>query len=426
MTIPEDLLHFIWRYRLYNPKELRTSDGQEVFVINPGQHNHNAGPDFEFARLRIGGTLWSGHVEIHVDAKDWQNHSHHLDPRYNSTILHVVWHANFEAQRADGTRILTVPLANCIRPEMLSNYEQLMQNLNWIPCEKQIDKIRPITHQHWLERMAIERLESKYAYLDTLLATTKNHWEKVLLIALGRAFGMKVNGLAFEQLLRRVEFSLLLKYQHEPQKLEALLFGIAGLLPSEQIDPYTRSLVNEFEYLLKIHKLSTLSATEWKFHRMRPYNFPTFRLAQLAALYTHEVYWFDSIMKADHLQAIRHKLKDIAPHTYWSKHFRLGIPSPAHATALSDNFIDHIIINCFAPILFTYGKFIDSEHYKSKAIAWLEQTKKESNAITRKFESLGVPHANASDSQALLHLKSAYCDSKKCLQCAIGLAVLKG
>src|SRR5690606_31533726 len=146
-----------------------------------------------------------------------------------------------------------------------------------------------LTHQNWLERMAIERLESKYNYLNALLSKTKNHWEKVLLVSLGKAFGMKVNAQAFEQLLRQVEFSLLLKYQHEPQKLEAWLFGIARPLSIEQIDPYTSSLVNELEYLQKIHKLSTLRATEWKFHRMRPYNFPIFRLAQLAALYTHDV-----------------------------------------------------------------------------------------------------------------------------------------
>lgn len=426
MTIPEELLHFVWRFRLYQAKELRTSDGQEVIVIDPGQYNHNAGPDFEFARLRIGGTLWSGHVEIHVEAKDWQNHKHHLDPNYNSTVLHVVWNANFDAQRSDGTSILTVPLANCIKPHMLPAYEKLMHNLNWIPCEKQIGQVRSLTQQTWLERMAVERLESKNEYLSTLLTQTKSHWEKVLLVSLGRAFGMKVNAIAFEQLLHRVEFPLLLKYQREQHQLEALFFGVSGLLPAEGSDDYTKALQKEFAYLHKIHKLSPLSPTEWKFHRMRPYNFPTFRLAQLTALYRQEVYWFATILQTDQLHDIRQKLKAVSVDGYWSQHFRFGSTTTPHSTQLSDTFIDHIVINCFAPILFAYGKFVDSDIYKSKAIEWLEQTKKENNAITRRFESLGLPHDNASISQGLLHLKSTYCDHKKCLSCAIGLAILKG
>lgn len=426
MHISENLLHFVWQFRLYQVDKLRTTDGQEVTVLDPGQYNHNAGPDFEFARVRIDGTMWSGHVEIHVDAKDWQHHKHHLDPTYNSTVLHVVWNANFVAQRSDGTPIMTVPLTNCIKPDMLSNYGQLMHNLNWIPCEKQIAQVQPHIQQTWLERMAVERMESRHQYLGILLDKTKNHWEKVLLLSLGRAFGMKVNAIAFEQLLHRVEFPLLLKYQHEQPQLEALLFGVSGLLPSEVTDDYTKALQKEFAYLHKVHKLSPLSPTEWKFHRMRPYNFPTFRLAQLTALYHQEVYWFDTILQTDQLYDIRQKLKAVSVDRYWSQHFRFGQPTALHSTELSDTFIDHIVINCFAPILFAFGKFVDSEIYKSKAIEWMEQTKKEKNAITKRFESLGLLHDNAATSQGLLHLKSNYCDQKKCLSCAIGLAILKG
>lgn len=425
MPIAEELLHFVWRYRLYQARDLRTSDGQEVIVIDPGQYNQDAGPDFEFARLRIGGTLWSGHVEIHVDAKDWQQHKHHLDPAYNSTILHVVWNANFEATRSDGTPILTVPLQNCVRQEMFAQYKQLMHNLHWIPCQMQMDQVHALTKRSWLERMAIERLENRYLYLDRLLEKTKNHWEQVLLIALGRAFGMKVNARAFEELLQRVEFPLLLKYHNEPHQLEALLFGVSGLLPLSDTDGYATALQKEFTYLAKIHDLTSLGPTSWKFHRMRPYSFPTFRLAQLSALYRHEVYWFNTILHTDQLHSIRQLLKGISADEYWSRHFRFGTETVKHSTKLSNAFIDHIIINCFAPVLFAYGKSVGSDDYKSKAIEWLEQTKKENNAITRKFEALTMPHDNASTSQALLHLKSAYCAHKKCLNCAIGLAILK-
>lgn len=425
MPIAEELLHFIWQLRLYNPKDLKTTNGDPLIVVNPGQYNRNAGPDFEFAKLQIGDTLWSGHIEIHVYAKDWYNHRHNADLAYNSTILHVVWENNHEAIRADGTHILTVELKNHIAPSILSKYRELMHNLHWIPCEQQIQQVNSLTRNTWLDRMAIERMESKYEYLSNLLDKSKNHWEKVLLVTLGRAFGMKVNALAFEHLMQKTEFSLLLKYQSQPVQLKALLFGISGLLPSDSDDSYVQDLYKEFQYLQKIHRLNIISVTEWKFHRMRPYNFPTFRLAQLIALYSHEVYWFDTILKTDDLRTIRKLLKSIQVDPYWEKHFRFSAATSVHPTLLSDTFINHIIINCFVPALFAYGKFVDNDSYKSKAIEWLEETPSEKNAITKKFETLSIQNTNAAISQGLLHLKKTYCERKQCLTCAIGLAILK-
>jgi hypothetical protein len=370
--------------------------------------------------------MWSGHVEIHVSAKDWQNHKHTQDPRYNSTVLHVVWDYNHHAKRMDGTAIATVELKSYVDVSMLSKYEELMHNLSWIPCEQQIHYVNNLTQNTWLQRMAIERLESKHEYLTQLLDKSKNHWEKVFLITLGRAFGMKVNAYAFEHLLQEIEFSLLLKYQNSHTQLEALLFGVSGLLPTHSEDPYVQHLIHESDYLQKVQKIKSLPATEWKFHRMRPYNFPTFRIAQLAALYHREVYWFDRILKTDELHTIRAFMKDIQLHSYWARHFRFGTPTSAHSTQLSDIFINHIIINCFAPILFAYGKFVDNNAYQEKALEWLEQTVSEKNAITKRFEALGIANTNASISQGLLHLKRSYCEEKKCLSCGIGLKILKG
>lgn len=426
MLIPEEiLLHFIWQFRLYDQKNLRTINGEHVAIIDPGQYNRNAGPDFEFAKLQIGDTLWSGHVEMHISAKDWYNHKHHLDLQYNSTVLHVVWEYDYDALRLDGTDIITVELKDYVDQSMIQKYHELMRNLHWIPCEPQISFVDPLTRDSWLERMVVERMEDKCGYLDQLLDRSKNHWEKVLLVSLGRAFGMKVNAIAFEHLMEKVDFSLLLKYQSDPLKIEAMLFGISGLLPAKSDDSYVHRLINEFAYLRKIHHLDTLSETEWKFHRMRPYNFPTLRIAQLAALYHHEVYWFDTILKTDHLQTIRDALKNIKTDHYWEDHFRFSSPTSPHTSGLSDTFINHIIINCFAPVLFAYGKFVDDERCKSRAVEWLFETQNEKNNITKRFETLGLENANAGISQGLLHLKKAYCDQKKCLSCAIGLAVLK-
>ncbi|MBR3716361.1 MAG: DUF2851 family protein, partial [Bacteroidaceae bacterium] len=86
----EQLLHYIWRHRLYAQVPLFTTNDQLVEVIDPGLPNRNAGPDFFNAKLKIGGVLWVGNVEIHTHASDWYLHGHQTNPLYHNVILHVV------------------------------------------------------------------------------------------------------------------------------------------------------------------------------------------------------------------------------------------------------------------------------------------------------------------------------------------------
>lgn len=400
--------------------------GDCIRILDPGLHNRNAGPDFEFAKLQIGDTLWSGHVEMHISAKEWLQHKHHLDERYNSTVLHVVWTYDTDAVRHDGTLLPVLQLKDYVNPAMVQSYLDLMNNLNWIPCERHIKRESDsISYALWSERMIIERLEYKCLYIERLLKKSKYHWEKVMLMVLGRAFGMKVNAEPFEVLMEKLDTALLFKYRAEPLKLEALLFGTSGLLPTNPSDPYTKRLCKEFLYLQKIHGIKSLSRLEWKFHRMRPYNFPTFRLAQMAAICAHEVYWFDKICKTENLDDIFESLENVHIHDYWQSHFRFDVAASAHSYTLSDAFITHILINCFIPVLFAYGRYIGNEKYKEKAFNWLCQLPKENNAITKRFAELGWKHENAAESQGFIHMKKEYCDKKKCLSCAIGLTILK-
>ncbi|NGM61510.1 DUF2851 family protein [Sphingobacterium sp. SGG-5] len=428
MIIPEVLLHFIWQYRLFNQFDITTVCGTPVRIIDPGQYNNNAGPDFEFAKVQIGDTLWSGHVEIHTRAKAWRQHKHHLDNRYNSTILHVVWEYDAEAIRRDGTILPTVELRGRVQEAVIVRYANLMNNMAQIPCENQAwGKVSDISLALWRERMLIERLERKGERVKKLLSTGAGHWQSTLITLLGRAFGMQVNAHAFETLTKQLDLTLLLKYRAEPTKLAALLFGVSGLLPStsEVSDSYTALLNKEFRYLRQLHHLTSMSEVSWKFHRMRPYNFPTFRLAQFAALCAHEMYWFDKIREIENVKDIMHLLKGVQPDSYWQNHFRFGAMTAPHPVRFSDRFIAHLFVNCFAPALFHYGVVLDDESCRHKAISWLLQLPEERNAITKTFERLGWQNENAADSQALLHLKKEYCDRRECLSCAVGHAILK-
>ncbi len=426
MLFPEELLHFIWQFRLFDQFNLKTVSGETVEILAVGQYNHDAGPDFEFAKLRIGRAVWSGHVEIHVYGKEWDQHKHLLDERYNSTILHVVWQYDVDAMRNDGSLLPTLQLKDYVDIGMVNKYLDLMGSLNWIPCEQQIGIYADgIVASAWSERMTIERLEYKCQQVNLLLEKSKNDWEKTLIVLLGRAFGMKVNAIPFETLMERLDSSLLFRYRTESFKLEALLFGVSGLLSSDKEDSYRTKLMAEFKYLQGLHGLQELSKLEWKFHRMRPYNFPTFRLGQLAAICAHEVYWFERICKAENPNEIFDLLKDVHTNEYWQDHFRFGLQTGPHGCGFSDSFIAHLILNCFVPILFAYGRYTDNQIYTSKALQWLNHLPKESNAITKRFEILGWKHQNAGESQAILHMKKSYCDKRKCLSCSIGLRILR-
>lgn len=426
MDYPEELLHFIWRYRLYDPINLKTQEGEALKTIEVGLYNRNAGPDFEYALIELNGVRWKGHVEMHVDEGDWKRHGHHLDPAYSATVLHVVWRRSTEGiQRLDGTSIPTLLLRDYVQSELLQRYDELRKQERYIACEGRmsgvLDKIRP----GWLTRLLIERLEEKYKRNHHWLAATKQDWERVFLIALGRAFGTNVNAAAFEELLSRIAPNLLYKYRDEPDKITALLFGVAGFLEDVCTDDYFVRLKTSYGLLRKLHNLECMAPAYWKFMRTRPYNFPTYRLAQLAAQLPVLVYGLERMRTTEDLQEWFDRMRAVQLDTYWKTHFRFGSPTKEHSAGWTDTYLHLIAINCFIPVLFSYGQFLKDETLIERALKWMEQLPPEKNAVVTYYSSQGLHCHNAADSQALLHLKNGYCESKKCLDCAVGTAILR-
>ncbi|HNW76967.1 MAG TPA: DUF2851 family protein, partial [Bacteroidales bacterium] len=97
----EEFIHFLWKFRMLKP-ELRTTSGEELQIIHPGEHNSDSGPDFFNSRIRLEGTLWAGNVEMHVLASDWNRHNHSADRAYDNTILHVVHTDDIIIRRSSG------------------------------------------------------------------------------------------------------------------------------------------------------------------------------------------------------------------------------------------------------------------------------------------------------------------------------------
>ena len=98
----EALLHYAWQHRLFLPEPMHTVDGLSLEIIDTGLHNHDAGPDFFNAKIKIGGQLWVGNVEIHERSSDWYRHGHEIDENYNNVVLHVVRIADCTVETANG------------------------------------------------------------------------------------------------------------------------------------------------------------------------------------------------------------------------------------------------------------------------------------------------------------------------------------
>ena len=419
----EEFLHYVWQHKKFATSELFTTHKEALTLLSVGLPNTNSGPDFFNAQLRIGNQLWAGNVEIHIKSSDWFVHHHETDSAYDTVILHVVYEHDTEIFRQDNTVIPTLELKNYLSPELLGHYQKLISNKNkWINCENDLSAVSEFTIQNWLERIYIERLERKSEAVETLLKTSKNDWEAVLFKMLAKNFGLKVNGEAFLSIANSIDFSIIRKSQSKSELLEALFFGQSGWLDDEVQEPYYINLVKDYTFLKQKFSLSNTQVVSPQFFRLRPPNFPTIRLSQLAMLYHQHHNLFSKIIEADTIDTL-YTLFDVHTSDFWKTHFTFTKSSKTSTKKLTQSFIDLIIINTILPIKFAYskhqGKF---NHDTILEIAC--QIPNEQNSIIDKFNSIQTMATTSLQSQALIQLKTNYCDKNKCLQCAVGNALI--
>ena len=420
----EDFLHYCWRTQRLDLTGLRTTENEPVEVLSRGLLNTHAGPDFSDARVRIGNTRWAGNVEMHVRASEWRQHGHQHDPAYDSVILHVVHTDDVPVYHRSGSRIPTVELKDRIPLDLYDSYRRLIDNEHWIPCEPLFPEVRSLTRTVWLDRLLVERLERKTAYIDELLTQTHNDWEATAYRFLLRNLGLRVNTEAFALLAAATPIGVLRKHQPELFDLEALLFGQSGLLPEGGDAGYAPELWRRYQYLRKKYQLLAMPVAAWKFLRLRPANFPTLRIAQTAALLHQRLPLFQSLLALTDAKAGA-AFFHVSPSVYWQHRYRFGEAGLAKEKPIGAATGRLLLINAVVPLLFAYGKRRGNERFRQQALDLLEDLPAERNAIIQYWKKLGVEVENAHRSQALLQLKNAYCQPKRCLQCAIGHAVLK-
>lgn len=377
----ETFISYIWFNKLFFEHQ-QTLMGENVEIMSPGIPNNDAGPDVFNAKVRIDGRLWAGNVEFHVRASDWHLHKHDEDKNYQHIILHVVLEADEQIVTMDNKPIPTIELKY---PEfILKNYTELTK----VPfgCDSSISRIDKLHLVAWLERLAIERLETKVENIEEVVNRSTTDWDQVLYVLLARAIGTNVNGEAMQQLAMAVPLRYLRHLSDNQLQIEAILLGTAGLI--ERLPNTYNKDVYWREYRFLKNKFGLCEPLGlFRFSRMRPANFPTTKIIKLASMVRD-------------LPAVETLIKDEG----------LNVEVLIEKPVLQ-------LINCYLPCIFLYARMHNYDELKEKVIDMMHTLPPERNFITRHFQARGISAHNAAESQALIQLFRKYCEMHNCLQC---------
>lgn len=417
----EDFLHYVWQYQKLNSNSLTTVQGEDLQVVSVGLINTNSGPDFFNSRIIIDKQEWAGNVEIHLKSSDWYAHYHETDENYDNVILHVVWEDDVVVYDTYDKPIKTLELKNYISNDLVGNYKKLMDSKSWINCQSQISTIDTITLTSLKDSLLVARLERKSIRIHEKLEKCHFNWEAVLFEQLTQAFGLKVNADMFEQLANSISFAVFKKETSVAVHLEALLFGQANMLSEGIEDAYVVKLQNEYVFLQQKYNLQPIIG-KMRFFRIRPPNFPTIRLSQLAMLYHVNGNLFSKIIKMKSVSEIK-ELFEVSAAEYWDTHYTFGKISGKKQKKLSSAFVTTLILNVILPLKYVYSKIMERTHFDT-VFRFYKSLKPEKNAIISKFKEFNITIEHSGDTQALLELKRYFCDENKCLNCKIGNKLL--
>ena len=422
----EAFLQYVWQHGLMG-RQLSTTDGRPVRVIRTGDLNRDAGPDFFNARIVVGNIEWAGNIEVHVRTSDWNTHRHSQDQAYNSIILHVVYEHDSEITLQNGKQPTTVELKHFLDPLLFERYNTLMRRVadDGIACADSVSGIPAFVVDNWLDRLLVERIEQKTAVVYRLLEENHGGWEQTCYCLMARYFGGRVNAMAFEMLAKSVDQRLLARWKDDPQRIEAVLMGQAGLLDGYFEDEYPRQLQSDYNALRMGAGLSPMASHLWKFYCLRPSSFPTIRISQFARLLSESNNLFSKLLSiTDSKQMLALFNQQAAP--YWNDHYRFDhLSEKASVKRLGKAQASMLLINAWVPLLFVYGATHGQQQYKDQSVGLLQQLPPENNNIIRRWCAAGMNLPDAAHTQAALQLNNCYCAAKRCLDCQIGYHIIK-
>ncbi|WP_027373949.1 MULTISPECIES: DUF2851 family protein [Chryseobacterium] len=416
----EKLLQYLWNYKVFKHFDFKDIEGNSVEIIHFGKWNTNAGPDFLDAKIKTNGLVLAGNIELHVRSSDWIFHNHSQDPNYKNIILHVIFLYDVEINDHTTKGIPTLELKDYIDENIITSYENLIKGSQFIACEKIFTKEKIPVNFH--DANILKKLEEKSEEFEQCLVRHKNDFEAVLFHSFAYSFGLKVNAHIFRQIAESIDYGIINKIRQNPLQLEALFFGISGWLDRPE-DMYMKLLKREFEFLKKKFTIADLQFHP-KFLRLRPPNFPTIRLSQLADLYFQHQNLFSKIIKVESADQLYEIFSSIKASEYWDFHFNFGTISKMQPKALSKEFIDLVLLNTVLPLKYVYHRY-HHEEAADEIIEFYRHITAEKNSVIRNWKNLGVTINNALESQSMIFHYKNYCEHKNCLACGIGFRLLK-
>lgn len=413
----EAFLQYIWENDLFDHNNMRTVTGQKLEIIKRGKLINNSCTTFFDAQIKIGDILWNGNIEVHVTSRNIKQKGKEASISRKNVILNVVDYYEKPIYNSRGEEILTYKLS--YSDKLAKTYEELINNTQSPICLSKLSHNDILKFKISIHSLTIERLERKYIEILRILQRNKYSWEETMYQLVARYFGANTNATAFEKLAQSIPQKILARQKQSSLQLEALLLGQSGLLYTSTPDTYQDTLITEYEFLKNKYSLKPLNKSIWKFTKTRPYSTPSLRIAQFAHFIWNSESLFSKILEKKSTKDIRN-LFEISASIYWDTHFDFSISSKRKIKTMGKNTIDIIIINAIIPIIFTYGKYNKQEKHINRAINLLETIKPESNRITKQWEENGIKIQDAGESQAIIQLKTQYCEKKQCLHCIVG------
>lgn len=427
MDFQENFLQAVWKYQYFDKHNLQTNDGTSLSIIKIGYHNFHEGPDFLEAQIHLCNIAYYGHVEIHRKSSDWKNHDHNHDERYNSVVLHVVWEEDMPILRKDGTSIPTLVLKGKVLLDVIRNYERLLNGEGDLLCAAGLNFIPEIIRFSTLEKALVERLEIKARLILNLFEECNMDWEETCFRWLMNAFGFKTNSDSMLHLAKLLSFKTLKRHSGESLVIQAILLGQAGLIPPSIRDDYGQLLQREYNFYHKKYGFgNAMHSSEWKFMGVRPGNFPTLRLVQVAEIIAKNPSLLSGILHETSSFSNFKKFFSIQIPDYWQHRYQIDKPSNRNLPkSLSNQTINLLLINFVIPLWFAYGKYIQDNSWQEKCFDLLQEMEPEENFIIRKFKACNWNPKTAFDTQGMIGQFHNYCKLKKCLDCKVGQNLLK-
>jgi hypothetical protein len=421
--INEALLQYAWKTKSLYTNELVSTEGFPIEIISWGVLNKHEGPDFSDIRIRYKGLIWAGHAEMHVLSSEWHEHKHDEDPNYENVILHVVFEDDKPLYDRHGKKVVTLELKGRIPESVIQNATNLITNESSLSCHNFLSDISAFWINDWKEKQIISRLEQKVNRINIRINSIQGDWEQIAFESIARSMGHGNNADQMELLARICPWKLVRKVIHQREMLEALLFGLAGLILNKVNDNYTETLRANFRYLVNKYQLTSNEKIKWRFMRSRPSNFPTIRIAQFADFLFNKFSLVRTIVEITSINELKKLFKSGAS-DYWQRHYVFGKLTDKHTVQIGESAIQVVLINACIPLIFAYGTMMGREELNKRALMFLYQLPAERNGIISKWKKAGIQAGSAADSQALLYTFNNYCCSKRCLDCRVGHRII--